>query len=68
MKLEERVNLLKDLDCQIKMLEDEIPYEEWICAVPDGVDEEDYLEIAQDIEDFHSVCVLFCKLMTKYCF
>ena len=68
MILKERIALFKDMVCQIKTLEDEIPYEEWICAVPDEADDEDFLEIAEDLENFHSVCVLFCKLMTKYCF
>ena len=68
MNLEERVTLLKNMDYQVKMIEDENAYMEWINHISDEPDEEDFLEIAEDLEEFHSACVLFCKLMTKYCF
>lgn len=68
MNLEERTTLLKNMDYQVKFIEDENAYMEWINRIPDESDEEDFLEIAEDLEEFHSVCVLFCKLITKYCF
>lgn len=67
MNLAERVLLLDKMDYQVSEIEDENAYMEWINQVPDGADMEVFLEIAGDLEDFHSVCVLFCKLMTKYC-
>ena len=68
LNLEERATLLKNMNYQVKLIEDENAYMEWINYIPDEPDEEDFLEIAEDLEDFHSACVLFCKLITKYCF
>lgn len=68
LNLEERTALLRNMNYQVKLIEDENAYMEWINHIPDEPDEEDFLEIAEDLEDFHSACVLFCKLITKYCF
>lgn len=68
LNLEERTTLLRNMNYQVKLIEDENAYMEWINHIPDEPDEEDFLEIAEDLEDFHSACVLFCKLITKYCF
>ena len=68
LNLEERTALSRNMNYQVKLIEDENAYMEWINHIPDEPDEEDFLEIAEDLEDFHSACVLFCKLITKYCF
>ena len=68
LNLEERTALLRNMNYQVKLIEDENAYMEWINCIPDEPDEEDFLEIAEDLEDFHFACVLFCKLITKYCF
>lgn len=68
LNLEERTTLLRNMNYQVKLIEDENAYMEWINYIPDEPDEEDFLEIAEDFEDFHSACVLFCKIITKYCF
>ena len=68
LNLEERTTLLRNMNYQVKLIEDENAYMEWINHIPDEPDEEDFLEIAEDLEDFHSACILFCKLITKYCF
>lgn len=68
LNLEERTTLLRNMNYQVTLIEDENAYMEWINHIPDEPDEEDFLEIAEDLEDFHSACVLFCKLITKYCF
>ena len=68
LNLKERTTLLRNMNYQVTLIEDENAYMEWINYIPDEPDEENFLEIAEDLEDFHSACVLFCKLITKYCF
>lgn len=67
--LQDRVNLVKNMNEIVKSLNDESFYwGTWAHVVPDEADESDFQEIAQDEELFDLVCEKFCKIISMQYF
>lgn len=62
----ERMSVLRSMDYLIRMMNHEDAYEIWILVVPDEADECDFMDIAQDDEEYESVCRTFVKLVKQY--
>lgn len=63
-----KMNILGGMDTYIRELGDEELMEPWLmCGVPDEATEDDLEYIAEDLDEFTSVCKLFGKLVrTEY--
>lgn len=65
--VQERFDILKGMDTIIKSMNDESAYDAWIYIIPDGADDDELQEIAEeDDESFKDACKLFAKLVKKY--
>ena len=65
--VQERFEVLKGMDTIIKSMNDESAYSAWIYIIPDGADDDELQEIAEeDEESFEDACKLFAKLVNKY--
>ena len=63
----ERFEALKSMNTIIKSMNDESAYSAWIWIIPDGADDDELQEIAEeDDETFVDACDLFAKLVRKY--
>ena len=65
--VQERFEVLKGMNTIIKSMNDESAYSAWIYIIPDGADDDELQEIAEeDEESFEDACKLFAKLVNKY--
>lgn len=63
----ERFEVLKSMNNIVRNMNDESAYNAWIWCIPDGADDEELQEIAEeDEETFKETCELFAKLVQKY--
>ena len=63
----ERFEALKSMNTIIKSMNDESAYSAWIWIIPDGADDDELQEIAEeDDETFGDACDLFAKLVKRY--
>ena len=62
----ERYEILKAMHKLMCVMNDEQAYMEWICIVPDGADNYDLQEIADDDEIFSDCCIAFRDIMKRY--
>lgn len=66
--VEERVKILKRMDAVMRTVNDEENgvFDIWLSAgVPDGADDSDYIDIADDDATYIEVCVLWAELMSE---
>lgn len=63
-----RVELLKQMnDYVLKEISDESAHMGWLMiAIPDAPTEDDYLDIAEDDEEWADICSYFGKLVERY--
>lgn len=65
--VQERFEALKSMNTIIKSMNDESAYSTWIYLIPDGADDDELMEIAEeDEESFKEAFNLFAKLVKKY--
>lgn len=65
--VQERFETLKSMNTIIKSMNDEGAYTAWIYIIPDGADDDELMEIAEEDEtSFADACKLFAKLVKKY--
>ena len=65
--VQERFEALKSMYTIIKNMNDESAYNAWIYIIPDGADDDELQEIAEEDEDiFKDACNLFAKLIKRY--
>ena len=65
--VQERFEALKSMNTIIKSMNDESAYSEWIYLIPDGADDDELQEIAEeDDETFKDACDLFAELIKGY--
>ena len=65
--VQERFEALKSMNTIIKSMNDESAYNAWIYIIPDGADDDELMEIAEeDEESFEDACKLFAELVRKY--
>ena len=63
----EKFETLRSMNTIIKSMNDESAYNAWIYIIPDGADDDELMEIAEEDEDsFKDACNLFAKLVRKY--
>ena len=63
----EKFEALRSMNTIIKSMNDESAYNAWIYIIPDGADDDELMEIAEEDEDsFKDACNLFAKLVRKY--
>lgn len=63
----EKFETLRSMNTIIKSMNDESAYDAWIYIIPDGADDDELQEIAEeDDESFKDACKLFTKLVKKY--
>ena len=63
----EKFEALRSMNTIIKNMNDESAYNAWIYIIPDGADDDELQEIAEEDEDsFKDACNLFAKLVRKY--
>ena len=63
----EKFETLKSMNIIIKNMNDESAYAAWVYIIPDGADDDELMEIAEeDDESFKDACKLFAKLVKKY--
>ena len=63
----EKFEALRSMNTIIKSMNDESAYDAWIYIIPDGADDDELMEIAEEDEDiFKDACNLFAKLVRKY--
>ena len=63
----EKFEALRSMNTIIKNMNDESAYNAWIYIIPDGADDDELMEIAEEDEDsFKDACNLFAKLVRKY--
>lgn len=63
----EKFEALRSMNTIIKSMNDESAYSAWIWIIPDGVDDDELMEIAEeDEETFEDACKLFAELVKKY--
>ena len=63
----EKFETLRSMNTIIKSMNDESAYDAWIYIIPDGADDDELQEIAEeDEESFEDACKLFAKLVNKY--
>lgn len=63
----DQAQLLKDMDRYLRdNVQDEEIFERWLmCGVPDGANDDDYIEIADSSEDFHDMLRLFADILIQ---
>ena len=63
-----RANLLGGMDAYIReVIDDEDWLMEWLeLGVPDGADEAELMEIAEDEVDFNRICGVFADVIDKF--
>lgn len=65
--IKERFEALKSMNTIIQSMNDENAYSNWIWLIPDGADDDELRDIAEnDDEIFNEACELFAKLIRKY--
>lgn len=65
--VQERFETLKSMNTIIKSMNDESAYNTWIYLIPDGADDDELMEIAEEDEDiFKDACDLFAELIKRY--
>lgn len=65
--IKERFEALKSMNTIIQSMNDENAYSSWIWLIPDGADDDELRDIAEnDDEIFNEACELFAKLIRKY--
>lgn len=65
--VQERFEALKSMNTIIQSMNDENAYSNWIWLIPDGADDDELRDIAEnDDEIFNEACELFAKLIRKY--
>lgn len=63
----EKFEALRSMNNIIKNMNDESAYNAWIYIIPDGADDDELMEIAEeDEETFEDACKLFARLIVKY--
>ena len=63
----EKFEALRSMNTIIKSMNDESAYNAWIYIIPDGADDDELQDIAEEDEDsFKDACNLFAKLVRKY--
>ena len=63
----EKFETLRSMNTIVKNMNDESAYDAWIYIIPDGADDDELMEIAEEDEDsFKDACNLFAKLVRKY--
>ena len=63
----EKFETLRSMNTIIKNMNDESAYDAWIYIIPDGADDDELQEIAEeDEESFEDACKLFAKLVNEY--
>ena len=63
----EKFETLRSMITIIKNMNDESAYDAWIYIIPDGADDDELQEIAEeDEESFEDASKLFAKLVNKY--
>ena len=63
----EKFEALRSMNTIIKNMNDESAYNAWIYIIPDGADDDELMEIAEeDEESFEDACNLFAKLIKRY--
>ena len=63
-----RVEMLKQMnDYVLKEISDESAHMGWLMvAIPDAPTEDDYLDIAEDDEEWINICQYFGKMVKRY--
>jgi len=62
-----RIAVLKAMDNAVRNMNDEEVFEPWLmCGVPDGADDDDYLSIAEDHDNYKDVVRTFAKCVKYY--
>lgn len=63
----EKFEALRSMNNIIKNMNDESAYNAWIYIIPDGADDDELMEIAEeDEETFEDACKLFARLIVNY--
>ena len=63
----EKFETLRSMNNIIVNMNDESAYNAWIYIIPDGADDDELMEIAEeDEETFEDACQLFARLIVKY--
>lgn len=63
----EKFETLRSMNNIIVNMNDESAYNAWIYIIPDGADDDELMEIAEeDEETFEDACKLFARLIVKY--
>ena len=63
----EKFETLRSMNTIIKSMNDESAHSAWIWIIPDGADDDELQEIAEeDDETFKDACNLFAKLIKGY--
>lgn len=65
--IDSRVAVLKAMDNAIRNMNNEEVLDPWLmCGVPDGAWEEDYVDIANDHDNYAEIVRLFAKIVKNY--
>lgn len=64
--VERRTDVVRAMHEIMVNTNDENAYFSWIWVVPDGADDGDFRDIAEDYESYVEVCDLFIRLINRY--
>lgn len=65
-ELREQAQLVRDMDTYLRdHVQDEEIFERWIMTVPDEIDDDDCILIADESESFHEVLRLFVEILLE---
>lgn len=62
----QRYDLIKAMHLIVSSINDETAYLNWINTVPDGLTDEDCIDIAEDNELYDDVCAAFMRIVKGY--
>lgn len=65
--MNKQAKLVKKMHKYVINSGDEELYMRWIYLVPDEPSDQDFIDIADDPEEYHDVLELFAKIATKGC-
>lgn len=64
--IQQRAAVLASMDHVIRTANHEDAYETWILVVPDQADDDDFVSIAEDDEEFEYACKTFVRLIELF--
>ena len=61
-----KIQAVKSMYFLVTKMNDEFAFFDFTCTVPDGADEQDFIDIANDEELFNEACQSFIECINEY--